>query len=184
MLHVACRVRERDAVASGSRAWRQPVWFACLPRAPCVRVQTLQYLWCRPTESVPTLYKIWQSSVRGYLTPNPIHYPSAGTVRKVGTWTAVAGLLILLSVFSDTDVAIVLRAERQLNLSGRAAWQLAPTTVMLGSGPRTLPTSDVYYIQVHAFLVKGTMAAGHASRLGACFPGKNRTAVRQNQLTS
>ena len=27
------------------------------------------------------------------------------------------------------------------------------------------------------------MAAGHASRLGACSPGKNRTAVRQNQLT-
>ena len=56
--------------------------------------------------------------------------------------------------------------------------------VMLSSVPRTLPTSDVYYIQVHAFLVKGTMAAGHASRLGACSPGKNRTAVRQNQLTS
>ena len=47
----------------------------------------------------------------------------------------------------------------------------------------TLPISDVYYIQVHAFLVKGTMAAGHASRLGACSLGKNRTAVRQNQLT-
>ena len=94
---------------------------ACLPRAPCVRVQTLQYLWCRPTESVPTLYKIWQSQVRGYLTPNPIDYPSAETVRKMGTWTAVAELPILLSVFSDTDVATVLRAERELNLSGRAS---------------------------------------------------------------
>ena len=74
-----------------------------------------------PPLAVPTLYKIWQSQVWGYLNPNPIDYPSAGTVRKMGTWTAVAGLLILLSVFSDTDVAIVLRAERELNLSGRVA---------------------------------------------------------------
>ena len=42
-------------------------------------------------------------------------------MRKVGTWTAVAELPILLSIFSDTDVATVLRAERQLNLSGRVA---------------------------------------------------------------
>ena len=39
----------------------------------------------------------------------------------MGTWTAVAELPILLSVFSDTDVANVLRAERELNLSGRAS---------------------------------------------------------------
>ena len=56
----------------------------------------------------------------GVPKPNPIDYPSAETVdypsaetvRKVGTWTAIAGLLILLTVFSVTDVAIVLRAER------------------------------------------------------------------------
>ena len=56
-----------------------------------------------------------------YPTLNPFDYPSAGTVRKVGTWTAIAGLPILLTVFSDTDVATVLRAERELNLSGRVA---------------------------------------------------------------
>ena len=42
----------------------------------------------------------------------PLYMCSAGTVRKMGTWTAVAELPILLSVFSDTDVATVLRAER------------------------------------------------------------------------
>ena len=78
---------------------------------------------------MPTLYKIWQSQVRGYLTPNPTDYPTAGTLRKVGTWTAVAELPILLSVLSDTDVATVLRAERQLNLSGR----VIPVMLMLCS---------------------------------------------------
>ena len=74
----------------------------------------------------------------GVPTPNPIDYPSAETddypyaetVRKMGTWTAIAELPILLTVFSDTDVAIVLRAERELNLSGRVI------PVMLCSGPR------------------------------------------------
>ena len=60
-------------------------------------------------------------SGQGVPTPNPIGYPSAEAVRKVGTWTAIAELPILLSVFSDTDVAIVLRAERELDLSGRVA---------------------------------------------------------------
>ena len=36
------------------------------------------------------------------------------------------------------------------------------------------PTTSSYYI----VLLPGTMAAGHASRLGACSPGKKRTAVR------
>jgi len=78
-----------------------------------------------------TLHQTHQSIARdAHLSRASAH---AGTGRKVGMWTAVAGLLILLSVLRDTDVAIVLRAERQLNLSGRVI------PVMLCSGPRNTP---------------------------------------------
>ena len=54
--------------------------------------------------------------------------------------TAVAGLPILLSVPSDTDVGIVLRAGAIVE----PEW--IRDTVMLSSGPQTLAISDVYYI--------------------------------------
>ena len=64
----------------------------------------------------------------------------AGTGRRLGLWTAIAGLPILLSVLSDTDVGILLRAGAIVEP------QWMRVTVMLSSGPQTLPISDVYYI--------------------------------------
>ena len=58
----------------------------------------------------------------------------------------------------------------------------ARLTVMLCSGPRTLPISDVYYIQVHDFLVKGTMAAGHASRRWGLAP-LGKTGLRFDKIS-
>ena len=55
-------------------------------------------------------------------------------------WTAIAELPLLLSVLSDTDVGILLRAGAIVEP------QWMRVTVMLSSGPQTLPISDVYYI--------------------------------------
>ena len=52
----------------------------------------------------------------------PYRLPFCGDSEEGGNVDRrVAELPILLSVFSDTDVATVLRAERELNLSGRVA---------------------------------------------------------------